>query len=459
MQSEIQPFTTTSAHSANSGKKANSFEARPDPDIELMKNGIWLYFFLLVFEGALRKWVLPGLSAPLLIIRDPVAIALLFMAARRNMLAFNHYIVGMGLIGIVGILTAIFLGHKNLSVALFGARIILIQFPLIFVIGRVFTYADVIKMGKVILYISIPMALLVATQFYSPQSAWVNRGVGGDTQGAGFSGAMGFYRPPATFSFITGTVSYYTLAAAFIVFFWLNRSNIKPVILYAATFALIVVIPLSISRSLFFGVAITLVFTALAIGRKTEYLGKLIFGGVVIAILVIFLSDKSFFQTGTEAFTSRFETANEQEGGVKGVLVDRFLGGMYTALTSSSNLPFFGYGIGMGTNAGSMLMTGQAGFLIAEGEWGRVIGELGPLMGIAMIFLRLQLSFKIAWESYKKLAIGNLLPWLLLSMVLINIPQGQWAQPSSLGFAVLICGLTIAGLKGPKGKNINPKPA
>ena len=35
---------------------------------------LWTYFWLLIFEGALRKWVLPGLSNPLLIVRDPVAI-------------------------------------------------------------------------------------------------------------------------------------------------------------------------------------------------------------------------------------------------------------------------------------------------------------------------------------------------------------------------------------------------
>ena len=433
---------------------AKPYKTQSNSDIDLLKKGIWLYFFLWVFEGALRKWVLPGLSSPLLIIRDPLAIWLLIMAGKQNLFVLNHYIIGMGIIGFVGILTAIFFGHKSLSVALFGARILLIHFPLIFVIGRVFTYEDVIKMGKMIVYISIPMAMLVAMQFYSPQSAWVNRGVGGDIEGGGFSGAMGFFRPPATFSFITGTVAYYTLAASFIIFFWLNRSNTKQIILYAATFALIVVIPLSISRSLFFGVAIVLIFMAMAIGRKTEYLGKMVFGAVIISLLVIFLSGKSFFQTGTEAFTSRFETANEQEGGVEGVLIDRFLGGMFAALSNSSVLPFFGYGLGMGTNAGSKLLTGSSGFLIAEGEWGRVIGELGPLMGIVMIFLRLQLGFIVAIASYKNLARGNLLPWLLLSMVLINVPQGQWAQPSSLGFSVLVCGLAIAALKGPKEKKL-----
>ena len=42
---------------------------------------IWLYFWLLMFEGALRKWV-PPLSAPLLVVRDPLVLLIYFHAVR-----------------------------------------------------------------------------------------------------------------------------------------------------------------------------------------------------------------------------------------------------------------------------------------------------------------------------------------------------------------------------------------
>lgn len=419
----------------------------------LLKKGIWMYLFLLIFEGALRKWVLPGLATPLLIVRDPLAVWMLVVATQRGLFKLNSYILWMGAIAIIGIFTAILFGHGNLFVALFGARILLIHFPLIFLIGRIFTYEDVVKMGKVILFISIPMALLVIMQFYSPQSAWVNRGVGGDVSGAGFDGALGFFRPPATFSFITGTVSYYTLAASFIVFFWLNKKGINPLVLYAATAALIIVIPLSISRSLFFGVALCLAFTAIAISRKSEYIGKMIFGAIIVGVVLTYLASKSFFAVGTAAFTSRFETANVSEGGLNGVLIDRFFGGMFGALKQSWNQSIFGLGEGLGTNVGSMLTTGGLSFLVAEGEWGRVIGEMGPLMGLIIIGIRLRISYKIAIESYRSLAKGNLLPWLLLCIILVTLTQGQWAQPSILGFTILVCGLSIAAIKGPTKNN------
>ncbi len=416
---------------------------------KLLKKGIWMYLLLLIFEGALRKWILPGLATPLLIIRDPLAVWMLVVATQRGLFKFNSYIIWMGAIAIIGIFTAVLFGHGNIFVALFGARILLIHFPLIFLIGKIFTYEDVIKMGKAILLISIPMAMLVIMQFYSPQSAWVNRGVGGDEKGAGFDGAMGFFRPPATFSFITGTVSYYTLAASFIVFFWLNKKGVNTLVLYAATAALIIVIPLSISRSLFFGVALCLAFTAIAISRKKEYIGKMIFGAIIVGVVLTYLASKSFFATGTAAFTSRFETANVQEGGLDGVIIDRFFGGMFGALKQSWNQSIFGLGEGLGTNVGSMLTTGGMSFLVAEGEWGRVIGEMGPLMGLIIIVIRLRLSLKIALASYKSLAKGNLLPWMLLCIILITLTQGQWAQPSILGFTILVCGLAIAALKGP----------
>ena len=39
-----------------------------------LKIAIWLYLLLWIFEGALRKWILPSLATPLLVVRDPIAI-------------------------------------------------------------------------------------------------------------------------------------------------------------------------------------------------------------------------------------------------------------------------------------------------------------------------------------------------------------------------------------------------
>jgi hypothetical protein len=409
-----------------------------------LKKGIFLYFLLLIFEGALRKWFLTPLATPLLIIRDPVALWILIGAARRGLFPRDFYLSVMKMLVLVSIFTAVFAGHGNLPVALYGARIFLLHFPLIFVIGKIFSRDDVLMIGKCILWISIPMTILIAMQFYSPQIAWVNRGLGGDMAGAGFDGAMGYFRPPGTFSFTTGNAEFYSLVACFVFYFWLEPGNVNRYLLIGATAALLIAIPLSISRGLFFQIGLTLLFALLAILRKPKFLSRMlmaILGGIIALAL---LSRTSFFQTATEAFTSRFETAGEQEGGLQGTLGDRYLGGLVSAVTESSELPFWGQGMGMGTNVGSMLLSGDRTFLIAEGEWGRLIGELGPLMGFIVILLRLGLGVRLASASYQRLVKGDILPWLLLSFAFLIIAQAQWAQPTSLGFSTLTGGLLMA---------------
>ncbi len=420
-----------------------------DPNRRL-KQGIWAYFILLIFEGALRKWFLPGLATPLLIVRDPIAIWLIFVTWKRGLLPFNLYMIGIMLIGVIGIYTATLLGHGSLIVALYGARILLFHFPLIFVIGRIFNRDDVVKMGIATLWITIPMTILIALQFYNPQSAWVNRGVGGDMEGAGFNGgALGFFRPPGTFSFTNGNSIFYGFAASFIFYFWLNTKDVNRLTLIVSTAGLLAAIPLSISRNLFFQVMISAVFAVIAALRKPKYLAGVFVAGIGMLLTLAVLSQTSFFQTATEAFATRFTNASEDEGGLKGALVDRYLGDLIKAVTPPPGMPYFGYGLGMGTNAGSMLLTGKTDFLIAEGEWGRLIGELGLQMGLMVILIRISLTVQIGLFSYRRLAQGDLLPWLLFSFGLLTILQSQWAQPTALGFSTLIAGLLLASFQSP----------
>lgn len=411
-----------------------------------LKLGVWVYFFLLIFEGALRKWLIPGLATPLLIVRDPIAIWLIYTSWRIGILKANLYLTAMLIIVIVGFFTAIFLGHKNLAVAIFGTRIFLVHFPLLFIIGKVFTAADVIKMGKILLWLSIPMTILVALQFYSPQSAWVNRGVGGDIEGGGFSGALGYFRPPGTFSFTTGMVQFYALVACFIVYFIFKPRLVNRLLLMLSIAAVLFAVPLSISRTLLFQLALTIVFSLLILSKKPAYLFKMLFALMGVFLLFFVVSKLSFFSTAFEVFTNRFENATESEGGLKEVFLDRFLGGMLGALTGNNALPFFGYGSGMGTNVGSKLLTGGNDFLIAEGEWGRVVGEFGPLLGLMIILIRLSFCIQLTAACFRKLLLNDFLPWLLLSFGLIIILQGQWAQPATLGFAVLVGGLILSAL-------------
>ncbi|MES2454142.1 MAG: hypothetical protein V4594_01310 [Bacteroidota bacterium] len=419
-----------------------------EADRRLLKKAVWLYFLLLIFEGALRKWFLPFLSAPLLIIRDPIAMWVIYKMWSQNILPVSRLMYGMVALGLAGILTAILFGHGNPFVAFFGARVMIVQFPFLFIIGYILNREDVVAMGRVLAWVSIPMTGLIILQFYSPQSSFLNRGAGG-VEGLGIGGALGYFRPSGTFSFTTGTQEFYSLLSCFLFYFWFTPNQINRFVLALSTIALLVAIPFSISRSLAFQVAINMIVALFAIARNPEYFFRIVFGSVVLAIVSVILLNVDVLQHSINAFASRFKAASTIEGGLEGTITNRYFGKMLTAFKTALDQPFFGYGIGLGTNAGSALLTGARKFLVAEEEWNRQIGELGAFMGISVIAIRLALSFKMCVYAYFELRRDNLLPWMFLGLILTSIPKAQWAQPTTLGFSILMGGLLIAALKVP----------
>lgn len=415
--------------------------------LKRLKLGIWVYFILLIFEGALRKWILPEFAAPLLIVRDPLALWLIFISLKSGIWKPNAYVLLLLASSILAFVLTLIIGHGNITIALYGFRTIFLHFPIIFIIGCVFSREDVLKLGKVMLWLTIGMTLLVAVQFFSPQSAWVNRGLGGDMEGSGFQGAAGFFRVPGTFSFTTGLSFFYSLAVAYVFYFWLtHRDKISKVLLIISTLALLAAVPLSVSRTVVFQIAVSLAFTLAIIGRKPKLVFRLMAAGIGIIALFSVLNTFSFFQTASFVLVERFENAGRSEGGFEGVFVERFLGGMYRQLTNDQ-YSLWGAGLGLGTNAGAKIMTGDRAFLVAEEEWGRLIGEMGYILGIIVIFIRGGLVIEFLKKGWNLISKNNILPWMLLSFGIFVILRGEWAQPTALGFGVLIGGLIIAGTK------------
>lgn len=426
-------------------------------DILFFNRAIWIYCILLIFEGALRKWFLPGLATPLLLVREPIVIWLVIVGVNRGWLK-NNFVIAIAIISSLSFLLSISVGHQNLGTAFYGWRIYLFHIPFIFIIYRILTREDVIKIGRIILYISIPMTVLIILQFYSPQSAWVNRGIGGDTEGAGFSGALGFFRPSGTFSFTSGYVMYQLLVGSFLFYYLVANVSlppyirIKPIWLWTIFGCYLLTIPFSISRSHLIQSVIVALFMVLgSIWSGNKHIQGRLFQLIPIVLVVIVgilfsgLADDSL-----GAFTSRFESANEIEGGVEGVVGDRYIGGMFRGLYNDK-IPFWGYGLGLGTNVGANLAGGTGGmfsFFNGEGEWGRMTSESGLLLGWSLIAIRIGIMGVIFFRAYRALRKNkDMLPWMLCSGMLLTFPQGQFGIPTNLGFCIFIAGLTYAATK------------
>ena len=64
---------------------------------------IWVYLILWIVEGALRKWFLPGLSNPLLVVRDPVVILIYLTAFAGNVFPMNRIVGSLMALGVVSL--------------------------------------------------------------------------------------------------------------------------------------------------------------------------------------------------------------------------------------------------------------------------------------------------------------------------------------------------------------------
>lgn len=414
---------------------------------------LWVYLFLLIFEGALRKWFLQGLATPLLLVRDPIVIWLYCVALQKGWLG-NGYVRVMGFVSTLSLILSLVVGHQNLFVGLFGWRIYFFHFPMIFVMARLLSRRDVLKMGRFVLYMSIPMTMLIVLQFKSPETAWVNLGVGGEGT-SGFAGALGHNRPPGTFSFTSGYVCYQAIVGCYLLYFLVENASlpkdlqISKLMLYVMLGCYLVSIPTSISRTHFFQTLVFLFFLFIAAMRKNSLKGKFMKFAFIGFVAVVVLLSLGIGNEAIMAFTERFNSANETEGGMQGVVGDRYAGGMLAAFLDF-NLPFFGYGIGLGTNVGAKLMGGDMyafGFN-GETEWTRIVGECGYLIGWTIIGVRLFFSINVFKRSYRCL-VGqkDLLPWMLCSGMLLTVPNGQWSIPTNLGFSILAGGLTLAAVR------------
>lgn len=416
-------------------------EAAFERQTRLVRNLIWLYLILWLFEGGLRRWFLPGLATPLLLIRDPLVVAIYFIAFSKKLFPTNGFILAGAILAVITFANALAVGHGNLLAALYGVRCDFLHVPLIFVTARVLRQRDLLALAKAAVYLAIPYTALLVSQFYSPQDAWVNQGVGGSLEGAGYAGALDRFRPPGTFSFITGPAELYPIFTA--CWFVLLLARKMPAWLMTASgIALLVAIPVSISRSLFLSVAIVAivgVWALIAGGRVSLQL--VIRGGLAAIILPILALQLHAFKDGMEAFGARWEEATTDQGGVQEAIVDRVWEGLFGAFNGVKGS---GLGTGFSTNVGQKLLTQEVGFGASEGEWGRLLFDNGFILGTVLIGYRIALAGSIVLASFRAWRRRAPQGLIFASAAVLPVLNGQWGQATTLGAAVIAGGLTLA---------------
>jgi hypothetical protein len=432
--------------------------SREEQHLQTLRSLVWLYFCLLIFEGALRKWVAPALSAPLLVVRDPLVLLIYIQALRYRRFPMDGllfpYFALFGCFVVLAVFQITLSIGGGVLVSLYGLRTNFLHIPLIFVLPRVLSRDDVIKIGKWTLILAVPMTVLMVLQFFSPPNSWLNAAT--IAEGQQIQSALGRIRPAGTFSFATGVAHFYVLATTFAVYGLLERKAPYPKwLLWAAVISIAVVQPVSGSRLLVLGCGLVLVAALLSGLLNPGRVERLLVMAIVIAAAVEVLLLTSFFREAVVVFTTRWNDASAAAGGVKQGLVWRFLGGFLDPFLLVPEIGLLGKGIGMGTNAASALMTGSFQFLLAEGEWSRVVLEAGPILGFSFLLYRVWLAGVMAFRSLRAVNHQQLLPWLLAWSACRSIITEQLSQPTNLGFMILFSGLCLASMTKDRSQSLS----
>lgn len=412
---------------------------------KLVKYVFWIYW-LLIFEGALRKWVFPQFSEIIFFARDPIVLLAYFVAWRSHVVKRDPLLTAGIVIAVIYLVVIFFqfvVMHVNIITLVYGWRMYFLYIPLMFVIKDAFHREDIYKLMRQTLYISIPLSVLVYFQYISPPQSFINSAY---STGRVFIVANNIVRTTGTFTFTAGETMYAASLIAMLVVAWLYRKS-APLLsmpwLIVATGAVITTLLLTGSRTAFFLASLVVVatFFGLQFTRST----KRKVTGTVMLIFLLLVGAVLFtgpFKTSFEALTTRIDQADKSEGTVHR---------LFSPITEFTDLilqaPVLGYGLGYGTSA----MLTMAETRLPENEWPRIVMEVGPGIGLIYILYRVYFTLVVLARCIRNARVDNLLPMILFGFIGIYMFAGNVTQTGTIhGYNWIFVGLTMAAAKRPK---------
>lgn len=354
---------------------------------------------LLIFEGALRKWVLPGAQDLIYFAKD-----VFFLGAYAGFLrqrpglryrapANPPLYIALVIAALFGLFQVFNPQLPNLLVGLLGFKAYFFYVPLIFVMPAVFpSDAELARFLRRYVLIAIPVGLLAVSQFFSPTTSVINRYAwnANDIQYVATFGSSTYVRVTGTFSFITGYTSYLLATSVLAltvlgVWRWRLRGNL---LLYLAFAMTLLGMLMSGSRGpVYLFVLLFPLYWWLAVAREKgsgSTFGRLLVGLSLVAIFLFWVGGDAI-----SAFYGRASGASD----------------VGNRMASPVTAPYFvlpqagllGFGIGATHQSAMVVTRGVPPYswlrgLAVEAETGRIMIELGPL-GFALIhFIRIYLT-------------------------------------------------------------------
>ena len=151
----------------------------------------------------------------------------------------------------------------------------------------------------------------------------------------------------------------------------------------------------------------------------------------------------------TVVFPQAWETMAQRQTDAVEVEGSTFVRAVHMAtemMSAIGQAPTFGFGVGAGTNAGSLCGDGEVRFALAEYEWTQIVLECGPVFGLMVIGVRVALTVWCGVIALRaNLAHGDAGPLILFGYVAPLLFYSQVSgQNTLLSFCWFSLGLLLA---------------
>src|SRR5215469_5492806 len=195
-------------------------EAR-DKELRTLANLFLVAWVSVLLQGAIRKWILPGVTVLYLAQDLPLLIAYSYALYKKivweGRLAFSCMIIAI-VLSIQALAQIIFV-ELAVTVAIIGLHHYIFYLPILFLLPACMNEENRQRFIRFNLWSNIPMAFIAALQALSPRSAWINlTSAGEDTA---FLVGNGAVRATGTFNFTMSFSIWCGIAVALTLGEWL----------------------------------------------------------------------------------------------------------------------------------------------------------------------------------------------------------------------------------------------
>jgi len=417
----------------------------------------WAFIFSCLFSAVFRRWITPWLSQPLAVSCDAVAVIGIAYCYNRISVSLIN-VIGI-LIGVTCVSSAMTFGHHDLFVAIMGANIYFWFTPFTLNVSMDLDKKIALKAGKLMIYMLIPVVASTIWQFLTPQSSFINRGIGGSEEGVGFgAGEFGIARPAGIFSFTAALTDYYAICLSFLLYFLFTEDDVmckrEKLFFALSVIVYLISIPISISRThlvqSLYVLGYCLIF-GISGKKRIAMIGKFVLASLAIVCICAITRPLYWNTPFVQAFASRLTEANAVEGGLGNSMYNRTFGYAMRALEGGT---IWGGGIGAYTNLGFNRLYG--GFdhfneIVADStemEWGRLVSECGVILGLIAIAFRITFAVYLIRVAAKAKRYGNDLPMYLSSFCVYGLAIMQLKTSYNIAFLFMGIMLLLASANG-----------